>query len=98
MRKIISINKEGEGFQVFYEEVAEYVEVLKDFENKETEGNIFPKTIYVDYERFCNSMGKFDPYARFLIEPAEIKEITYEGVKILYNELASKFRCKGKKK
>ena len=77
---IILINKEGEGFQVFYEEA---------------ERNIFPKAIYVDYEKFCNIMGKFDPYARFLIEPVEIKEITYEGVKILYNELAGKFRCKG---
>jgi hypothetical protein len=83
MRKIISINKEEEGFQVFYEEA---------------ECNIFPKTIYVYYEKFCNILCKFDPYARFLIEPVEIKEITYEGVKILYNELASKFRCKGKKK
>ena len=95
MRKIISINKEGEGFQVFYEEAEEYVEVFIDVDNKETERNIFPKAIYVDYERFCNIMGKFDPYARFLIEPVEIREITYDGVKFLYNELAGKFRRKG---
>jgi hypothetical protein len=92
--KVISINKQGEGFQVFYEEAEEYVEVFIDIDSRQVERNIFPKAIYGDHERFWSIMGKFDSYTRFLIEPVEIKDITFNNVRKLYNELASKFRWK----
>ena len=43
----------------------------------------YPKSEYGEYERFAAILGKFDPYARFFIEPKEVEKLDYEVLEAL---------------
>jgi hypothetical protein len=79
------------GFVVFHEEENQYVRAEVGSDGDMSVTAVYPKEEYGNYRTFWNIMGKFDPYTKFLVDPVEIEDLSFEKVSTLYDKLAEKF-------
>lgn len=79
--KILAIEKLSETRASGYADLGtdKYVRFLVDNGEVRIEAE-FPKKDYKGYRFFAATMGKWDPYARFFINPAKIQKFDAESV------------------
>jgi len=65
-------------------------EVYRDFEVSPQEVRLpseYPKSEYGEYKRFAAILGKFDPDARFFIEPKEVSTLDYKELESIVKRM-----------
>ena len=86
MLRILSIEDCKDAFTGYIEdgEVYRYYIVTRDEVLLPHE---YPKSEYGDYLRFGAIMGKWDPEARFFLEPKEVSTFNYEVIKSIVKRM-----------
>ena len=87
--RILSVMKYNNYYTVFYETDSDYIRGDVFLENMAI--TKYPKEQFGGYDQFVNTMKETEVDTRFLLEPVEIEEISYDDVKRLYDQLSVQF-------